>query len=137
MTMDGLTRNTVNTANVNPTNPANIANPVNVNKPGSFHGNFKTVLETAIHKQSQEGVQFSKHANMRLNARQIELTADQLSRVEDGVNKADEKGIKDSLVLVDDVALVVNVKSKMVITAIASANQQENVFSNIDGAVIV
>lgn len=80
-------------------------------------------------------VQFSKHANMRLNARNITLTGDQMARVENGIVKANEKGIRDSLVLVDDVALVVNVKSRTVITAM---NQdRENVFSQIDGAVIV
>ncbi|MDR1665381.1 MAG: hypothetical protein LBR83_10765 [Clostridiales bacterium] len=80
-------------------------------------------------------VQFSKHANMRLNARNINLSGDQLSRVEDGIGKAYEKGIRDSLVLVDDVALVVNVKSRTVITALQHGS--DHVFSNIDGAVIV
>jgi flagellar operon protein len=97
-------------------------------------GPFKSILDTAIYKET-ERVQFSKHANMRLNARQITLTGEQLSRVEEGVNKANAKGIRDSLVLVDNVALVVNVKSKTVITAIEQAS--ENVYSNIDGAVIV
>ena len=58
-----------------------------------------------------------------------------MERVEDGLQRANAKGIRDSLVLVDDLALVVNVKSKTVITALQ--NTQENVFSNIDGAVIV
>jgi flagellar operon protein len=80
-------------------------------------------------------VQFSKHAALRLNDRNISLTGEQIERVSDGIGKAGEKGIRDSLVLVDDVALVVNVQSRTVITAI---NQTaENVFSNIDGAVIV
>ena len=99
-------------------------------------GNFGKVFESALHRQ--ETVHFSKHANMRLNARQINLTGEQLSRVEEGLSKAHDKGIRDSLVLVDDVALVVNVKSKTVITAMDYRNQtQENVYSNIDGAVIV
>lgn len=80
-------------------------------------------------------LQFSKHANMRLNSRDINLTNDQMQRVEKGVLKAQEKGIRDSLVMVDDVALLVNVKSKTVITAIGSGG--ENVFTNIDGAVFV
>jgi flagellar operon protein len=72
---------------------------------------------------------------MRLSARQLNLTAAQMSRVEEGVNKANAKGIRDSLVLVDDIALVVNVTSKTVVTALG--REQDNVFSNIDGAVIV
>ena len=80
-------------------------------------------------------VHFSKHASLRLNDRNISLTGEQIERVSDGIGKADEKGIRDSLVLVDNVALVVNVQSRTVITAIPQ--MQENVFSNIDGAVIV
>ena len=80
-------------------------------------------------------VQFSKHATLRLSDRNINLTGEQIDRVAEGIGKAGEKGIRDSLVLVDDVALVINVKSRTVITAI---NQNtDNVFSNIDGAVIV
>lgn len=76
---------------------------------------------------------------MRLNNRDISLSADQLKRVEEGVETADKKGIKDSLVLVDNVALVVNVKNRVVITAMNQNknNNNENVFTNIDGAVIV
>ena len=85
--------------------------------------------------QMEAPVQFSKHAALRLNDRNISLTGEQINRVADGIGKANEKGIRDSLVLVDDVALVVNVKSRTVITAISQ--MQENIFSNIDGAVIV
>jgi flagellar operon protein len=94
---------------------------------------FNKVLSDAITRQ--EPVQFSRHAHNRLNNRKITLTSEQLNRVESGLNAANAKGIRDSLVLVDNVALVVNVKSKTVITALERG--QENVFSNIDGAVIV
>jgi flagellar operon protein len=80
-------------------------------------------------------INFSKHAAIRLTDRNINLSNEQMQRVTEGIGKANEKGIRDSLVLVDDVALVVNVKSRTVITAISQA--QENIFSNIDGAVIV
>ena len=92
---------------------------------------FKDVLGSTLDKQ----IQFSKHANMRLTDRNITLTGDQMARVEGGIVRADEKGIRDSLVLVDNLALVVNVKSRTVITALNRENQ--NIFSNIDGAVIV
>ena len=93
--------------------------------------NFKEMLA----KKLEAPLQFSKHAALRLNDRNINITGEQMERVEDGLQKANAKGIRDSLVLVDDLALVVNVKSKTVITALQ--NTQENVFSNIDGAVIV
>ena len=80
-------------------------------------------------------VQFSKHAALRLNDRNINLTGEQIERVADGIGRAGERGIRDSLVLVDNLALIVNVQSRTVITAINQA--PENIFSNIDGAVIV
>ena len=85
-------------------------------------------------QQIMRDVQFSKHANMRLAARDIELNPNQMQRLEQGVAKAQDKGIRESLVLIDNIALVVNIKNKMVVTAI---NRQEQVFTNIDGAVIV
>ena len=94
---------------------------------------FRDILENRM----EVPVQFSKHASLRLNDRNINLTGEQIQRVTDGIGKANEKGIRDSLVLVDDVALVVNVKSRTVITAISQEAKQENIFSNIDGAVIV
>jgi flagellar operon protein len=93
----------------------------------SFRDILGTQMETPVH--------FSKHASLRLNDRNINLSGEQINRVADGIGKADKKGIRDSLVLVDDVALVVNVKSRTVITAVA--HSQENIFSNIDGAVVV
>ena len=103
----------------------------NRDAPVITQNSFKDVLSNTLDKQ----VQFSKHANMRLSARNINLTGDQMARVGDGILKANEKGIRDSLVLVDNLALVVNVGSRTVITAMNRDNQ--NVFSNIDGAVIV
>ncbi|MDR1689581.1 MAG: flagellar biosynthesis protein [Clostridiales bacterium] len=96
-------------------------------------GDFQRVLESKIEESTK--IQFSKHASLRLSARNINLSGEQIQRVESGMKKAREKGIKDSLVMVDDVALVVNVKSKLVITAISA--DTDNVFTNIDGAVIV
>ncbi len=80
-------------------------------------------------------VQFTKHANMRINTREVDLSSDQMNRVMDGISEAKAKGINDSLILVDNVALVVSVKNRTVITVMN--RDQRNVFTNIDGAVIV
>ena len=97
---------------------------------------FQNVLENQI--SNRQALQFSKHAFTRLSARDIQLSVNQLERVENGVAEARQKGIRDSLVLVDDVALVVNVKNKVVITAMNGIKTgNENIFTNIDGAVIV
>lgn len=85
----------------------------------------------------QDHLKLSGHAQTRLQSRNIELGAEQWERVMNGVNKAAEKGARDSLVMVDDVALVVSVKNRTVITAVDKANLKENVFTNIDSAVVV
>ena len=84
-----------------------------------------------------ENVRFSKHAANRLNDRNIELTDRQLERLNDGTKKAGEKGIRDSLVLVDQLAFIVNTKSNTVITAMDQTEADENIYTNIDGAVII
>ncbi len=101
----------------------------------AFQSIFSDKLEKSMAQASS--VQFSKHASMRLNNRNLSLSSEQIKRVEMGIDKAVEKGINDSLVLVDDIALVVNVKNKIVITAMNKNNDANSVFTNIDGAVIV
>ena len=82
-------------------------------------------------------LRFSKHAAMRLEDRNINLSKEQSNRLENGVQKASEKGIKESLVLMDSLAFIVNVPNKIVVTAMDQAESSENIFTNIDGAVIV
>ena len=81
-------------------------------------------------------VKFSKHAESRLQTRNIELTDEQKSKLNDAINKAGEKNVKDSLVMVDDIAFVVNVREKNVVTVLNKDEMKNNVFTNIDGAVI-
>ena len=82
-------------------------------------------------------VHFSKHALNRLDQRNITLSDEQSSRLSDVVMKSGEKGIKDSLVLVDKMAFIVNVPSQTVVTAMDQDEATDsNVFTNIDGAVI-
>lgn len=100
-------------------------------------------FEEILHKQHAQGtpaveaVRFSKHAANRLSDRKIELTDDQLERLNDGTKKAGAKGIRDSLVLVDQLAFIVNTKSNTVITAMDQTEADENIYTNIDGAVII
>ncbi len=79
---------------------------------------------------------FSKHAVNRLSDRQLTLTQEQLDRLTEGALKAGAKGINESLVLVDDLAFIVNIKNNTVVTALDSTKSEESVYTNIDGAVI-
>ena len=87
--------------------------------------------------RQQQQLKFSKHAAMRLDQRDIALSEDQSSRLEAGVQKASEKGIKESLVIVDSLAFIVNVPNQTVVTAMDQTESMDNVFTNIDGAVII
>ncbi len=86
------------------------------------------------------GLKFSKHAGERLVSRNISLTPQQLTRLEEGKRIAAEKGIRESLMIMDKMAFIVNVPNNTVVTAIDGTNSGkagQNVFTNIDGAVIV
>lgn len=88
-------------------------------------------------KQTVSELKFSKHAVDRLQDRNIELTTEQVERLENGTKKANEKGIRESLVLMDELAFIISVKNNTVITAMDKSETEENVFTNIDGAVII
>ena len=79
----------------------------------------------------------TKHAAMRLENRNINLTDEQNNRLRSGVQKASEKGINESLVIVDSLAFIVNVPNKTVVTAMDQKEAADNIFTNIDGAVII
>ncbi|MCW2950781.1 MAG: flagellar operon protein of unknown function [Thermoleophilia bacterium] len=81
-------------------------------------------------------IAWSAHATARLRQRGIELSDAQHARLETAVDKAAAKGSKDALVLLDDTAMVVSVKNRTVITALGTSQAKENVFTNIDSAVI-
>lgn len=87
--------------------------------------------------ENTDGLKFSKHASMRLEERNISLTEEQNARLKSGVERAGEKGIRDSLVMVDSLAFIVNVPNKTVVTAMDQDETQKNIFTNIDGAVIM
>lgn len=89
------------------------------------------------HSSSIEYLKFSKHAINRLSDRNIELSGNQMERLCDGAKKAGEKGIQESLVIVDQLAFIVNIPNKTVVTAMDRAANQDNIFTNIDGAVIM
>lgn len=96
---------------------------------------FNAVLEANLTKD--EGLKFSAHAQERLATRQIQLSTQDLLRLQNGVDKAAQKGSRESLVMKDDLAFVVSVTNRTVITALDLASSRDNVFTNIDSAVIV
>lgn len=98
---------------------------------------FEDILKQKQEVSAPDTLKFSKHAAMRLEDRKINLSKGQSERLEAGVLKASEKGIQESLVMVDSLAFIVNVPNKTVVTAMDQGETDQNVFTNIDGAVIV
>ena len=115
------------TAPAGPTPPARGAAPAPAAQP------FAEVLRQVSGPQP---LQFSRHALARVERRGIELNATTLGRLAEGVGRAAGKGSRDSLVLVDGTAFVVSVSNRTVITAVDSEHMKDNVFTNIDSAVI-
>lgn len=95
---------------------------------------FQQIFEQKANLNSE--VKFSKHANQRLESRNINLSQEQLGRLNQGVSRARDKRINESLVMMDNLAFIVNVKNNTVVTALEQ-NENNNIFTNIDGAVIV
>ena len=106
---------------------------VNVQNNSRIPAGSKSFREILDSVKSNELV-FSKHANERLISRNIDLSESQLERLQNGTRRAEEKGIKESLVMVDNLAFIVNVRNNTVITAVNE--KDDKVFTNIDGAVI-
>ncbi|MCM1126679.1 MAG: flagellar protein [Lachnospiraceae bacterium] len=108
--------------------------PTTAKTPGGR--SFQEILADSQSKSKGE-VRFSKHAAGRLADRNIELTESQMNRLAEGAQKAGAKGIKESLVIVDQLAFIVNIPNSTVVTAMNRQDAAENVFTNIDGAVII
>lgn len=99
------------------------------------HISFDDILKQT-RELDENSVRFSKHANQRLSSRNISLSDEQLGRLNEGISKARDKSINESLVMLDNLAFIVNIKNNTVVTALEQ-NDDNNVFTNIDGAVIV
>ncbi len=92
---------------------------------------FEEVFQTELKELT-----FSKHAQQRLESRNVHLDQADLQRLGSAVDRAEQKGAQESLVLLRDMAFVVSVRNRTVITAMGGDHLKENVFTNIDSAVI-
>lgn len=104
---------------------------------GSSEGqSFEAALQEATRQQSGAPVEFSKHALERLEQRGIRLTDDLMHRLTGAIDRAESKGSRTTLVLVDQTAFVVGVAQRRVVTVADQDALRERVFTNIDSMVI-
>lgn len=117
-----------------------ISNLNNNIQPGSnfktnqdIQSSFKDILNE---KFKENEVTFSKHANERIAERNIDVSPEVTDKLNEAVEQAKDKGLKNVLVMIDNQAFIVSTMSNKVITAVNSNELKENIFTNIDGAVI-
>lgn len=99
------------------------------NRPGSVA--FSEVMHTKA-----DALKFSAHARTRMRSRNITLTNEMETKLNDAVCGAARKGSKDTLVLLSNLAFIVNIPNKTVVTAMEGKSVKDNVFTNIDSTVI-
>ncbi len=103
---------------------------------------FSDLLEKRLESPGQAPtnlgeLKFSAHAKARLQSRSIELSPDDLVKMQEALQKVSAKGSKESLILTDKAAFVVSVKNNTVITAVDRDSLRDNVFTNIDSTVMI
>jgi len=108
-------------------------------KPGGANSQITNgrSFQEILNEQLNQRISFSKHANQRTEERNIQISESNLNRLEDACNRAQQKGIKDALIVMEDSAFIVNALNKTVITVVDKNEMKSNVFTNIDGAVFL
>lgn len=109
----------------------NNQSPASTGKTSTFGQVFGKVLD------QQQEVKMSAHAAQRIQMRNIPMDENKMSRLQQGVNQVAQKGGRESLVLMDQSAFLVSVPNRTVITAVDQTQLKNNVFTNIDSAIIV
>ena len=123
----------VNTAHLSPAAISNSVQPGGAQKPAQpKNGDFASALSQA---EASNDLRFSNHAKQRMESRNINLSSQDLSSLNQAVERAEEKGSRDSLVILRETAFVVNVPNRTVITAVRGNDSREGVFTNIDSTV--
>lgn len=107
------------------------AKPAGPGKPAAI--SFAKVLDAQF---KTEGLNFSRHAAERMASRGIRFNQAEMARLSKAVQLADNKGARESLVFINDKALIVNIKNNTVVTVTDQEHLKEKVFTKIDSAVI-
>lgn len=94
-----------------------------------------TLSQQITQNQPNRSVRFSNHAQQRLEKRQLDLNDEGMARLNQAIDKVEKKGGRSSLVLLDDMAFIVNVQDRMVVTAMDARSRGEGVFTQIDSVV--
>lgn len=108
-----------------------------VQKPAATLKPGQPSFEDVLGQIGKKELKFSKHALDRIKSRNIELTQQDLTKISEAVDRAEAKGVKEALIMMNDKVFIASVKSKTIITASSEDQLKDSVFTNIDGAVII
>jgi flagellar operon protein len=108
--------------------------PRSVARSATGNRSFAATLEAQLHPS--RSVRFSAHAEQRLEERGLEFSQQELRAIDEAVDTVAAKGGRETLVLTDRAALLVSVPKRTVITAMGTDEAVQNVFTNIDSAVV-
>lgn len=125
----------ITTGTAQPYHPKNATTNPSSAPTQSDDASFQALLQKSLKQNS--GVEFSKHAASRVSQRNIALTDNSLERLNQGVKMAQEKGLDSALILIDKTAFIVSAQNNKVITTVSECDLTGNVFTNIEGTVIV
>ncbi|MFT6069640.1 MAG: flagellar operon protein [Bacteriovoracaceae bacterium] len=98
---------------------------------------FQKLLDKTIGPQEKKGLEISKHAAKRLEERDLKMDTNEFVKLQDAVAKLRQKGGRDSLVITDKAAYIVDVNNNRVVTAIDKRDMAENVFTKIDSTLVI
>lgn len=99
------------------------------------HPSFDQILDRV--QKKDDAIKISKHAAQRLNERKIDLTESDMKALAGAIDQARDKGVRDALIIKENAAFIANVQNRTIVTAVTEEQMQQNVFTNIDGAVIL
>ena len=96
---------------------------------------FKDILDNQVDKK--ESFVISKHAAERLKQRNINFSEADMKNISEGINNAEEKGCRESLILYKETALVASIKNRTIITALDKMSNKGNIFTNLDSVIML
>ncbi len=108
-------------------------------------GEFSNQLEEILGRSSEKfadpkaplSIKFSNHAIERMRSRGIHFDSETLQKIENIVERAKEKGVKETLIMSENAAMILNIENKTVVTVMDKNMLKENIFTNIDAAAII
>ena len=117
--------------------PSPIRSGTRGNRVITSHSSTPTFANVLKNHQQNMAVKLSGHAQERLKQQNIIISPQDISRISDAAQMAEMKGSRESLILLRDLALVVNISNRTIITAVNKTRQKEKIFTNIDSTVIL